>query len=330
MPAPQTNSGPSPTRVPFLGGQWFLVGYNYPWHSYQDDFASGSRNIRAQRAVIASQFADMASNGTHVVRWFMFNDFSQNPLFDGHGTVEGISPDVYQSLDDALAIARSNHIYLILDFIDGPQLLKKDDPSAPLHRQIFTDPAVRQSFFDNAVKPVLQRYGQDPNILAWSPINEPDYETMDVDLDANHVGIPYNDMRAFMQEFTQYVHTYTHQLATIENGPLHFVHFWTGLDFDFYSPHYYDWMSSSWPDSNPIQVPVASLHLDKPVVMGELPSAGSKFSVSQFLEALYKNGYAGALFWSQNSNDEFSNYAGSRAVVKQWSTAHEADVNIQP
>jgi hypothetical protein len=315
-------------RISFLGGKWFLLGFDFPWNNYSQDFGKNDLNVHGQYTDINYQFDDLSNYGTHVTRWFMFNDFSQNPLLDKRGDVVGLSPDIYHSLDDALAIARAHHIYLILDLIDGPTLLKKSNGDALLRSKIFTDPAVRQSFFEKVVKPLLQRYGSDSTILAWSPINEPDYETIGVDISSDNVGIPYQMMKDFMRQFTQYVHTNTRQMVTIENGPLHFTHFWTGLGFDFYSPHYYDWMSSSWSDSDPMQTPAAYFRLDKPIVLGELPSAGSKYSVAQMLKALYKNGYAGALFWSKNASDQFSNYGGTKAVLKQWADVHQKEVNI--
>lgn len=314
--------------ISFHGGKRFLIGYDYPWHRYSYDFSVSRINVHGQYAAINSQFADLSANGTHVTRWFVFNNFSQNPLLDTRGYVIGLSPGFFQSFDDALAIARAHHIYLILDFTDGTTLLANDNNDPQLHSKIFTDLAIRQSFFDKGVKPILQRYGQDPNIIAWSPINEPDYEVIGIGADSTHVGIPYQAMKDFMSQFTLYVHTYTHQMATIENGPLHFTHFWMRLDFDFYSPHYYDWMKSFWPNSDPVTNRAASFHLDKPIVLGELPSAFSKYSVTQLLNALYANGYAGALFWSMNAGDYVTNYLGTKAEFNAWSRAHSADVDI--
>ncbi|SRR6266487_360280 len=317
-------------RISFKGGLWFLAGYNYPWNHYSYDFSGNSSNIHEEYTTVNDHFADLAANGVRVTRWFVFCDLAQNPLFDDQGHVKGLSEGFFQAFDDALAIARTNHIYLIPDLIDSTVLLNKGNKVAQLRSAIFTDPTIRQSFFDRAVKPILQRYGQDANILAWSPINEPDYVTTGVNANPDSIGIPYQSMKDFMRQFTRYVHTYTHQMVTIENGPLHFTHQWMNLGFDFYSPHYYDWMASHWPDSDPVTNTAASFNLDKPIVLGELPTASSKYSVPQLLDALYNNGYAGALFWSRNVHDDVSNYSGTNTIFNTWVHAHSTDVNIYP
>ena len=316
----------SPGRIPVHGKDVFLLGYNYPWYHYSYDFSAGSDTIHSNYSTIAQQFADMAKNGTHVTRWFIFNDFSQTPLFDTQDHIIDLPPAFFQAFDDAINIASANHIYLVLDFMDGGTLLKSSRENAQLYASIFTDPSTRQQFFEHIIKPVLTRYGRSASILAWSPLNEPDYETAGIKPDASSLTIPYQNMRDFMQQFTSSVHTYTQQLATIENGPLAFTHFWTGLGFDFYSPHYYDWMTAYWPTSDPVVNSVDHFHLDKPVVLGELPSASSKYSVTQLLDALYKNGYAGALFWSRNAHDDFSDYENTGAQLYAWEKTHRAAV----
>ncbi|HYU75664.1 MAG TPA: hypothetical protein VEL31_23585 [Ktedonobacteraceae bacterium] len=315
-------------RIPFGGSKWFLVGYDYPWNNYGYDFSNSSSNVHGQYSTVNNTFADLQANGTHVTRWFVFNDFRAAPLVNNNtGMVTGLPVNFFQSFDDALAIAHRHNIYLIPDMLDGITLLGKNSTNVSVHSKIFTDPIVRQSFFDNAVKPMLQRYGNNRNILAWSPINEPDFETQGVD-PGNFYTIPYASMQDFMRQFTQYVHTYTSQMATIENVSQHLILFWTGLGFDFYSPHFYDWMTQYWTDSDPVTTPASSLNLDKPVVIGEAPSSGSRYSVQQYLDAIYINGYAGVLFWSANGGDSASNYSGTKSMLKTWAQAHARDVNI--
>lgn len=321
-------------RIHFLGGNWFLVGYNYPWYHYGDDFGgSGTNNIHSNAVTINAQFREMASQaGAHVTRWFMFNDFRSAPIRDSTtGMIIGLPASFYQDMDTALSIAKANHLYLIMDFMDGVTLLAKSNGDAARNSTIFTDAAIRQSYYDKVVKPVLQRYGNNPQILAWSPINEPDYQTSGVNCGTAFVCIPYAAMKRFMQMFTQYVHSSTTQLATIENGPVHFTHFWTGLGFDFYSPHWYNWMDQYWADTDPFKTPAANLQLDKPIVFGELPSntaQGFTVNMPQMLRTLYNNGYAGALFWSRNAGDDVSNYDGTKTEVNSWSQAHSPEVNI--
>ncbi|HEV3096667.1 MAG TPA: hypothetical protein VG104_05945 [Candidatus Dormibacteraeota bacterium] len=327
-PAPTPTPPPTLSRVHFLGGNWFVLGYDYPWKDYSYDFGT-SANITQNYSAINAQFADMAANGTHVTRWYVFNDGSQALVFNGSGWITGIKNPTafYQDFDQMLAIAQANNVYLVLDMLDGTFV----NTSAPASDKLtFTDSSAMQSYMDNVMKPILQRYGTNRQILAWSPVNEPDYFTSGVNAGAGFQAIPYANMQTYMRTFNSYVHTYSSQMSTVENGPLATTHFWTGLGFDFYSPHWYDWMDQYGLTSpGPMTTQASSWHLDKPIVLGELPSGNSKYSVAQLISGLYNNGYAGAMFWSVNAGDGPSNYPGSKSQMQAFAQAHPADVNIR-
>ena len=38
LAVPRVGSAVPLNRVSWLGGNWFLLGYNYPWHQYNYDF----------------------------------------------------------------------------------------------------------------------------------------------------------------------------------------------------------------------------------------------------------------------------------------------------
>src|SRR5687768_3706257 len=112
--APAPGGAAALDRVPHLGGNWFLLGYNYPWHSYNYDFGNERySNVHAEYAKIDAQFKELAAAGTHVTRWYIFNDASVYPLFDAQGVVSGLPTSFFQNFDDALAIASANNVYLI-------------------------------------------------------------------------------------------------------------------------------------------------------------------------------------------------------------------------
>src|SRR5438270_10296821 len=126
------------------------------------------------------------------------------------------------------------------------------------HRNLVTDTSTggaQDSFFNNALIPMLQRYAGNRNIIGWEIMNEPDWA-----LNIN----PYTEqnptvqepvdvaqMRAYFARFTQTVHTYApNQYATVGSASLKFMGFgqylqagiWSGLGFDYYGAHYYGWM----------------------------------------------------------------------------------------
>jgi hypothetical protein len=81
--APISGYAARPDRLSWLGGDWFAVGFNYPWHEYSFDFgADPAKDVHANYSQIDTQFADLQANGTHVTRWFVFGAAAQAPLFD--------------------------------------------------------------------------------------------------------------------------------------------------------------------------------------------------------------------------------------------------------
>jgi hypothetical protein len=87
-------------------------------------------------------------------------------------------------------------------------------------------------------------------------------------------------------------------------------------------------MTQYWSDSDSVTTPASSLNLDKPFVIGEVPSHSSRYSVQQYLDATYTNEYAGLLFLSANGGDSASNYNGTKSMLQTWAKAHARDVNI--
>jgi hypothetical protein len=160
------------------------------------------------------------------------------------------------------------------------------------HRNLVTDISpggAQDSFFNNALIPMLQRYAANRNIIGWEIMNEPEWA-----LNIN----PYTQqnptvqepvdvaqMRTFFARFTQAVHTYAPtQYATVGSASLKFMGFgqylqsgiWNGLSFDYYGAHYYGWMDSTFNNGSPMTIDynTTQQQLDAPVVIGELPANG--------------------------------------------------------
>jgi hypothetical protein len=314
-------------RVSWLGGQWFALGYNYPWHQYNYDFGTDQyANVRHHYAKISSQLTDLQANGTRVTRWYIFNDAATYPLFDAQGRVRGLPGSFFQNFDDVLALASARNIYLIPVLIDTTLT---DASSGAPRRTIITDPAVRQSYLDNALKPLLQRYGTHPHILAWSIINEPDWSTEGVHQDRQQVTIPYATMQEFIRQNAQYIHSYATQAATLDGGGLPWLSKWIGLGLDLYLVHWYPWMDQYWPEFSPYTHAASSFGLDKPILITEFATGATPYTVQESLDRFYANGYVGALAWCYPNNvDEWCDYAGTKDALRTWALAHAAEVNI--
>jgi hypothetical protein len=175
------------------------------------------------------------------------------------------------------------------------------------HRNLVTDTSVggaQDSFFNNALIPMLQRYAGNRNIIGWEIMNEPEWALNPSDYTGNQYPqvtepVYLVDMRAFFARFTQAVHTYAPgQYATVGAASLKFMGLgqnisagiWNGLGFDYYGAHYYGWMEGAFNNGDPVNIDynTTQQELDAPVVIGELPANGGSPPV--YLPTVRRNG----------------------------------------
>ena len=342
------------SRVQVNGSPYFLLGANYPWNNYGNDFGSnvwGSYGIHASSGV-AAQFADMKAKGVHVARWWVFADGRAGINYAADGTATGLQPVVYDDLDAALALARQNGIYLDLVLFDVSMLAKPNSISGVQiggHTDLLNDPTKRTALVNNVVKPLAVKYANDPTILSWELMNEPEWGISDLPSSAVNAG--YNPVT--MQQFWSFaaaassvIHFYTPRLVTVGSAALKWNKVWTDsfaanrglpqLHLDFYQTHYYQWMDCcSTNDSvlgqttwSPLTQKVSTLGLDKPLVVGEIHTpAGTGGAI---LDTLLANGYAGAWGWSSNSAATTDKLAIDWATFTPWEALHASIVRIPP
>lgn len=342
----------SSARVVVNGSPYFLLGANYPWTNYGNDFgqnAWGSYGA-STNGNLAAQFADMKAKGVHVARWWVFADGRAGINFSSDGTPTGVQPVVYQDLARAIEVARANNIYLNLVLFDV-SLLSKAGNSGGVQlggrSDLLTNPAKRQALVNNVVSPVVKAYANEPVILSWEIMNEPEWAISDLPSPA--VGSTYTPVTmqqfwAFGSSVSSIVHFNTKQQVTVGSAALKWNKVWTNafagarglpqLNLDFYQTHYYQWMDCcSTNDSvlgvttwSPLTQKVAALGLDKPIVVGEVHTPSG--SGAAMLDTLLANGYAGVWAWSYNANA-----TGDKMVVDwnsftSWESAHASIVRI--
>jgi hypothetical protein len=78
---------------------------------------------------------------------------------------------------------------------------------------------------------------------------------------------------------------------------------------------------------SPLDYPYAKLNLDKPCIVGEFGTKNTKRTITQYLDTIWKNGYAGALAWSHRAGDEASDFNGVANEFSVWSRKHKREVN---
>ena len=277
-----------------LGGQSFALGFNFPWGSYNYDFGPEIYSRVSYHAAqpgggrLGEQLDDLRQNaGTRVTRWYVFNDAAQYLLFDGDGRVSGLPPEFFESFDATLELARARGIHVIPVLLDTRLRARvpRDGLPRTYRYELIADATARQRYLDYALRPLLQRYGRDPTILAWSVVNEPEWATVHPDPD--YVPMDVEAMRVLIRDSVRYVHTYATQPATLDSGGLPWLMDptyegapspWKGLGLDLYLVHWYDWIDDLCAECSPYRRPAASLGLDRPVLITEFPTNHSGYA----------------------------------------------------
>ena len=175
----------------------------------------------------------------------------------------------------------------------------------------------RNRLITTSFVPLLKRYGNNPHILAWDAINEPNW-LMEQD---HRLVSPIQD---YIRKFTAAVHTYTDQLASVGLGYAKDRSWMKGLGLDYYTFHYYSWMSR-YPDFDVFKHRASYWGMDKPIVIGEMDA-----TVPNTYEALYSLGYSGAWGWSYNYNRTADKLQVDWPLFSAFASTHRSEWNDQP
>ena len=253
--------------------------------------------------------------GLSLVRFFIFCDGRAAPTFGPDGSVAGLDDVFLRDFDVLVRAAERQGALLmpvLLDFgwCAHPRMVSGVQLGG--HADVLRDPAKRKTFLERALRPLLERYGKHPAIFAWDVCNEPEWMIAD-NPDAfrgNHDLVSLADVRAFARSCAEYVHRLTPtQRITVGSARRKWVQLWTECDLDLYQFHWYD----HFYDEEPF--PWRSydeLGLDKPCLIGEVPTENTRFTQQEFLTAAQDGGYSGLLFWSYGARDPYSNLCAIR------------------
>jgi Cellulase (glycosyl hydrolase family 5) len=316
---PPTGKFPDPSK--------FIAGVNYPWYQYGADFGTtawGHQGVSnpSTAAGIDKDFAYLQSQKVLLVRWYLFCDGRAGLVYGKDGRVTGVDDYLFKDIDAAINLAEEHNIHLMLVLVDYTFFNKAKylgNVKVGGHADIAKDGAKRQAYLDNALKPMLERYASNPTIVAWEVNNEPEW-AMQIpiaqirNLVSNR--IPVATMQSFVVEQVKYVHMYAHQPATVGSAMRSMIFdYWTDAKLDFYDFHYYPYMELT---QSAYDVPAASLGLDKPLLIGELPTKNGFVGIKDYLTAARKNRYAGAIAWSLRAEDRYSGFRDQATDFREW------------
>jgi len=116
------------------------------------------------------------------------------------------------------------------------------------------------------------------------------------------VGVSRRTMRACIAEAGQRIHDRTTQAATVGSASADSLDLVRGLGLDVYQVHWYDQHEMR----SPLGQPVSAFALDRPVLLGEFPTRGSRLTPAGIVAMARQAGYTGALGWSAAAVDDAS------------------------
>ena len=311
---------PSP---PFDEQAPFVVGVNLPWHVYGCDFGASSWSREggigrlAEPHPLDDAFARLAAQDTRLLRWFVLCDGRSGIQWDDDGTPLGLDAFFLRDFDAALALASSYGLRLmpvLFDFLWFHAARPRDGVQMGGHADVVADEGRRRLLLSNVVEPILQHAADSPVIHSWDILNEPEWATRGVGAWLEDGGVWPAEMRAFLGEAAERVHTLTSHAVTVGSATARWRGLVSGLGLDYYQFHWYDHLEGE----APLERPVETMKLDRPAILGEFPTRGSSRNVATILDAARNAGYRGALAWSALGDDEVSDYFASAEEIAAW------------
>ena len=300
----------------------FIVGVNLPWVGYGTDFGSSAwfpLGGLSRQAGALERFdrtlARIAADGITTIRMFLLCDVRSGVRWDGEGIPAGLDDSVLPDLDAMLSVARGHRVGVIavlLDFhlcdpatmIDGVQLGGRS--------YLIVHERARTAFIDRVLSPIVERCADDPGVVAWDVINEPEW-CLPRGLLPRPAAVPFDALQRFLLEAVERIRVLAPQPVTIGSAGTWRLNLVRPLGLDFYQVHWYERFGWSM-----LTRPVADLDLgDRPVILGEF--SGRAGRVAEVLDAARTAGYEGALVWSALAEDDQSAYPPQ---LVEWLRGH--------
>jgi hypothetical protein len=295
----------------------FVRGVNLPWLSYGTDFgrnaweAGAGLGAPGTRAPIDQVFSRLAGAGCGLVRWFVLCDGRAGLCEDPErGEIEGVDPAALEDFGRAVRSAEAHGLALLPVLLDyhwcRPGRIVEGVRCGG-RGQHLANAGARQRLLERVMRPLLSRFGGRAGIAAWDLINEPEWITFSWRAwDPVHAWLP-DAIEDYIGDAAALVHACTDHPATVGLASAASLPRVRGLGLGLYQAHWYDALDSTCP----LDTPVSSWGLDRPVLLGEFPTRGSARTPGQIEAAARAAGYAGALAWSVQATDAATDVAAA-------------------
>jgi len=281
----------------------FLLGVNYPWLHYGEDFGlCGDHHLGVSLPVhqrqLSNDFASMRDCGISVVRWFLFADGRAGFLSE-----KGIpaKPDalLLKDIDTALRLAETAGLKLCFALFDYLWLQKKPKTAhGNPHSHVLHSAAGREAFLERVLLPLFREFRAHPALYAWDIVNEPEWAIREFH-PISFAKMRLADFLPYAHKIVQAVHEVAAVPVTLGSARLSWLHAWNALDLDILQAHYYPRIGIRREPALPGQLHSLT-GLDKPLWLGELPAhfpSSKSYSVEKALTVCHDAGLCGAAVW---------------------------------
>ncbi|MBF0217404.1 MAG: LamG domain-containing protein, partial [Candidatus Omnitrophica bacterium] len=288
----------------------FLKGVNIPWLTYGYDIGKDATHLGLSRN-IAALYDKMDKRKGDYARFFAFCDLRAGIQFAADGTPIAFTDQVYedfQALLDSASALNMKVMPVLFDYLLGARKVSSNPDvwQKGIHADLIENPVKRAALIA-LFRPFIAHFKDNKAIYAWDIMNEPDM--------ANYfAGVSLPDLYAFVQEFGVMIHDVNNTSATpnpdlkvtVGCGDrvkmLAMLAYWKAnakVDpLDLLQFHYYDYMSGTVPLDYTFSAAELILVNGRGVIAGELEPT----NITQKLDILRRDGYAGGLLWEDGNN----------------------------
>lgn len=277
--------------LPVGGSSTFVKGANLAWLNGQFDHDIGTNpnhpdwGCAYNSADMNRYMADMRNMGINVMRLWLHEN--KEGLIMSNGLCTGMNSTFLANLDDVVRLAQNNGMRLYLT-LNGGDI------------DWVNNTARRDSYINNAVKPLINRYRGNSIIFAIDIMNEIESVIAGNTGNWTSSGATWTQARDSIRAHRDAIKSVdSSRLVTCSSG----WHDWNNmaqfrnLGLDFYDYHHYA--------DNPNLPTAASLGMDKPILIGEYGQSTTSWNdtlqsnaAKSFLDQARSKGYAGALIWN--------------------------------
>jgi len=297
----------------------WLNGANTPWDNWNDF----GENFDA--AFWDSHFQQLNANGINSTRiWITCSSENQAIIINDAGFVSGVSSLFWTHVDQLMNIARNRKVYVMMALISFDHT-KNTYQNYQRYRNMMASQTNVNSFADNFVRPLVQRYNSNPYLFSIDVCNE----IIWMHEDTNNAQFSWPVLQYYIARVAATIHQNSNVLVTVgdyaknnspnfegnrySNAALQAQYNSPAAYLDFYKLHYYSWVGR-WFGVHPQQTPAQLTLTDKPIVIGEISANGVYtqnssnqdvfvMSTTQGYETAFQNGWQGVMAWTSNGVD---------------------------